>query len=82
MYSLVRELETRPLTSFPAIFGEALAVGWLSRRRVYHEALKYEKDRSGGRLSPFGFSAVTAEVSYCHHQNYASKLPVHSTWVL
>lgn len=63
MYSLVRELEARPLTSFPAIFGEALAAGWLSRRRVYHEALRYERERSGGRLSPFGFSALTAEVS-------------------
>jgi hypothetical protein len=62
MYSLVRELEARPLTSFPAIFGEALSVGWLSRRRVYHEALQYEKDRSGGRMSPFGFSAITAQV--------------------
>ncbi|GAQ88572.1 DNA photolyase [Klebsormidium nitens] len=63
MYSLVRELEARPLTSFPAIFGEALAAGWLSRRRVYAEALRYERDRSGGRLSPFGFSALTAEAA-------------------
>lgn len=46
--------------SFRILFGSALALGTLSRRRIYHEALEYEKARNGGWSSPFGFSTFTA----------------------
>lgn len=45
--------------SFRKLFGNSLALGTISRRRVIFEALQYEKDRNGGRLSPFGFSTFT-----------------------
>jgi hypothetical protein len=52
-------MEKKPGASFRALFGSTLALGTLSRRRVLYEALKYEKERNGGRLSPFGFSTFT-----------------------
>ncbi|BBN19275.1 hypothetical protein MPTK1_8g09280 [Marchantia polymorpha subsp. ruderalis] len=56
----VMSLETRPGASFRALFGNSLALGTLSLRRVYHEAIEYERARGGGWLSPFGFSSFTA----------------------
>ncbi|CAI9092073.1 OLC1v1027220C1 [Oldenlandia corymbosa var. corymbosa] len=53
------EAETREGASFGALFGPALQLGIISRRRVYYEAIKYEKERNGGFLSPFGYSAAT-----------------------
>lgn len=47
-------------TSFRTLFGSALTLGTISRRRVYHEAFEYEKARNGGLASPFGFSTFTA----------------------
>lgn len=45
---LCSEVPATPLGSFPAIFNQALALGTLSRRRVYHEAqLQREKKQKG-----------------------------------
>ncbi|KAI5056684.1 hypothetical protein GOP47_0028502 [Adiantum capillus-veneris] len=49
--------------SFRTLFSNSLALGTLSRRRVYHEAFEYEKDRNGGFSSPFGFSTFTAKAA-------------------
>ncbi|CAA3024300.1 Hypothetical predicted protein [Olea europaea subsp. europaea] len=54
------EAETRKGASFHALFGSALLLGIISTRRVYYEAIKYEKDRNGRFLSPFGYSTTTA----------------------
>ncbi len=40
---LSSEVPATPLGSFPAIFHQALALGTLSRRRVYHEALQQQQ---------------------------------------
>jgi hypothetical protein len=63
MHDHVVNLETRPGASFRGIFGNALALGTLSLRRIYQEAMDYEKARGGGWLSPFGFSSFTAEAA-------------------
>lgn len=55
----VRATETRLGASFRALFGFALSLGTISRRRVYHEALKYERERNGGWLNPLGYSVLT-----------------------
>jgi hypothetical protein len=52
-------MEKKPGASFRKLFGSALALGTISRRRVILEALQYERDRNGGRLSPFGYSTFT-----------------------
>ncbi|KAH9532110.1 hypothetical protein CY35_19G072100 [Sphagnum magellanicum] len=59
VYEHIWNMEKKPGASFRALFGSTLALGTLSRRRVLYEALKYEKERNGGRLSPFGFSTFT-----------------------
>lgn len=59
MHERLRNVETREGASFGILFGPALQLGIVSRRRVYYETIKYEKDRNGGFLSPFGYSAVT-----------------------
>ncbi|KAK4375043.1 hypothetical protein RND71_005720 [Anisodus tanguticus] len=51
--------ETREGASFGALFGSALLLGIISRRRVYYEAIEYEKERNAGFVSPFGYSAKT-----------------------
>lgn len=51
--------ESRDGASFTTLFGPALFLGILSRRRVYFEALKYKKERDSGFLSPFGYSSST-----------------------
>lgn len=59
VYEHIWEMEKKPGASFRTLFGSSLALGTLSRRRVFFEALKYETERNGGRLSPFGFSTFT-----------------------
>ncbi|KAL3524178.1 hypothetical protein ACH5RR_017012 [Cinchona calisaya] len=59
VHEKLREAESREGASFGALFGSALLLGIISRRRVYYEAIKYEKERNGGFLSPFGYSAIT-----------------------
>ncbi|XP_056160251.1 uncharacterized protein LOC115683085 isoform X3 [Syzygium oleosum] len=59
VHERIREAESREGASFYALFGPALSLGILSRRRVYYEAIKYEKERNAGFLSPFGYSAST-----------------------
>ncbi|KAH9678294.1 photolyase/cryptochrome alpha/beta domain-containing protein [Citrus sinensis] len=51
--------ESRDGASFATLFGPALCLGIISRRRVHYEAIKYEKERNTGFLSPFGYSAAT-----------------------
>lgn len=63
VYEHIWEMEKKPGASFRALFGTSLALGTISRRRVLFEALKYEKERNGGRLSPFGFSTFTVEAA-------------------
>ncbi|KAL2609295.1 hypothetical protein R1flu_027868 [Riccia fluitans] len=63
LHEQVMDLERRPGSSFRALFGNSLALGTLSLRRIYHEAIEYEKARGGGWLSPFGFSSRTAEAA-------------------
>ncbi|XP_021730318.1 uncharacterized protein LOC110697260 [Chenopodium quinoa] len=55
----LRETEIRTGASFGALFGSALQLGTISRRRVYYEAIRYEKERNAGFLSPFGYSTTT-----------------------
>ncbi|KAL8151334.1 hypothetical protein V2J09_021142 [Rumex salicifolius] len=59
VHQRLRETETKAGASFHALFGPALQLGIISRRRVYFEAIKYEKERNGGFLSSFGYSTVT-----------------------
>ncbi|KAL5201229.1 hypothetical protein ABZP36_035583 [Zizania latifolia] len=59
LHDKVRLTETRDGASFCTLFGTALQLGVLSRRRVYHEAIQYERDRNAGFISPFGYSTPT-----------------------
>ncbi|KAL0299403.1 UNVERIFIED_CONTAM: Pheophytinase, chloroplastic [Sesamum radiatum] len=59
VHEKLRLYEKREGASFQALFGSALLLGIISRRRVYDEAIKYEKERNGGFLSPFGYSTTT-----------------------
>ncbi|KAK6155837.1 hypothetical protein DH2020_010085 [Rehmannia glutinosa] len=59
LHEKLRLTEKREGASFQALFGSALLLGIISRRRVYLEAIKYEKERNGGFLSPFGYSTTT-----------------------
>ncbi|KAG6516025.1 hypothetical protein ZIOFF_026472 [Zingiber officinale] len=59
LHDKLRNTESRKGASFRALFGSALYLGIISRRRVYYEAIKYEKERNAGFLSPFGYSAPT-----------------------
>lgn len=60
LHEKLRSAESREGASFGALFGSVLQLGIISRRRVNYEAIKYEKERNGGFLSPFGYSAATA----------------------
>ncbi|XP_028553552.1 uncharacterized protein LOC110113872 isoform X4 [Dendrobium catenatum] len=51
--------ESRNGASFGAIFGASLYFGTISRRRIHYVAIKYEKERNAGFLSPFGYSSPT-----------------------
>ncbi|CAI8600421.1 unnamed protein product [Vicia faba] len=59
VHDKLRASENRNGASFNALFGSALSLGIISRRRVHYEAIKYEKERNAGFLSPFGYSAAT-----------------------
>ncbi|GAB4825982.1 hypothetical protein Ancab_008851 [Ancistrocladus abbreviatus] len=59
IHQRLRETECRSGASFGVLFGSALQLGIISRRRVYHEAIKYEKERNAGFISPFSYSTVT-----------------------
>lgn len=56
-------VESRRGASFAGLFRTALYLGTISRRRVRYEAIKYERERNGGFLSPFGYSAATVEAA-------------------
>ncbi|XP_019264780.1 PREDICTED: uncharacterized protein LOC109242374 isoform X2 [Nicotiana attenuata] len=57
VHEKLRAAETREGASFGALFGSALLLGIISRRRVYYEAIEYEKERNAGIISHFGCSA-------------------------
>ncbi|KQJ91197.1 uncharacterized protein LOC100826912 isoform X3 [Brachypodium distachyon] len=59
LHDKVRFAETRDGASFYTLFGAAIQLGVISRRRVYHETIQYERDRNAGFLSPFGYSTPT-----------------------
>ncbi|XP_052197181.1 uncharacterized protein LOC127804359 [Diospyros lotus] len=59
VHEKLRNAESREGASFGTLFGSALCLGIISRRRAYYEAIKYEKERNAGFLSPFGYSAAT-----------------------
>ncbi|XP_022159837.1 uncharacterized protein LOC111026138 isoform X2 [Momordica charantia] len=59
LHEMVRNSESRDGSSFIKLFGPAIDLGIISRRRVHYEAIKYEKERNAGFLSPFGYSAGT-----------------------
>ncbi|XP_059310484.1 uncharacterized protein LOC132061841 isoform X2 [Lycium ferocissimum] len=59
VHEKLRAAETREGASFGALFGSALLLGIISRRRVYYEAIEYEKKQNAGFISPFGYSAKT-----------------------
>ncbi|PWA40233.1 DNA photolyase, N-terminal [Artemisia annua] len=73
VHARLRDAETREGASFGTLFGPALQLGIVSRRRVYHETIKYEKERNGGFLSPFGYSAasVAAVADHVCSREYA-----------
>ncbi|KAK9103246.1 hypothetical protein Sjap_020500 [Stephania japonica] len=59
LHDKLRNAESRTGASFYPLFGPALFLGIISRRRIHREAVKYEKERNGGFLSPLGYSAST-----------------------
>ncbi|KAK8521357.1 hypothetical protein V6N13_077464 [Hibiscus sabdariffa] len=59
VHERLRNAETREGASFTSLFGPALSLGIISRRTIHYEAIKYEKERNAGFLSPFGYSAAT-----------------------
>ncbi|CAM0952618.1 unnamed protein product [Alopecurus aequalis] len=59
LHDKVRFAETRDGASFYTLFGAAIQLGVISRRRVYQETIQYERDRNAGFLSPFGYSTPT-----------------------
>ncbi|XP_024024888.1 uncharacterized protein LOC21387869 [Morus notabilis] len=59
IHERVSDSEAREGASFTKLFGPALSLGIVSRRRVHCEAIKYEKERNAGLLSPFGCSTVS-----------------------
>ena len=48
------ETAAAPLGSFPALFSQALSLGLLSRRRVYHEATNVLKSQQNSLSSLIG----------------------------
>ncbi|KAE8662095.1 hypothetical protein F3Y22_tig00113719pilonHSYRG00031 [Hibiscus syriacus] len=59
VHERLRNAETREGASFTSLFGPALCLGTISRRTVHYEAIKYERERNAGFLSPFGYSAAS-----------------------
>uniref|UniRef100_A0A0E0IMT0 Photolyase/cryptochrome alpha/beta domain-containing protein n=1 Tax=Oryza nivara TaxID=4536 RepID=A0A0E0IMT0_ORYNI len=74
LHDKVRLTETRDGASFCTLFGPALQLGVISKRRVYHETIQYERDRNAGFISPFGYSTptVTAAVDAICSMEYTS----------
>eukprot|EP00271_Cylindrocystis_brebissonii_P017141 TRINITY_DN4325_c0_g1_i3.p1 TRINITY_DN4325_c0_g1~~TRINITY_DN4325_c0_g1_i3.p1 ORF type:complete len:748 (-),score=158.32 TRINITY_DN4325_c0_g1_i3:21-2264(-) len=62
-YFFMIRAEDPPGSSFSSLFRSALALGTLSRRRVLHEAFRFEVERGGGWISPFGFSSFSAKAA-------------------
>ncbi|KAL5728129.1 hypothetical protein ACHQM5_001251 [Ranunculus cassubicifolius] len=60
VHEKLRNAESRSGASFGALFRSALSLGIISRRKVFYESIKYERERNGGFLSPFGYSSPTA----------------------
>ncbi|GAU45669.1 hypothetical protein TSUD_268360 [Trifolium subterraneum] len=63
VHAKLRASESRNGASFNALFGPALTLGIISRRRVHYEVIKYEKERNGGFIPPFGYSTATIEAA-------------------
>lgn len=63
IHARLRDAESRPGASFFKLFGPVLCLGIVSRRRVYYEAIEYEKERNAGFISPFGYSAATVSAA-------------------
>ncbi|KAG0491955.1 hypothetical protein HPP92_005353 [Vanilla planifolia] len=59
LHDKMRMAESRKGSSFGVLFGASLYFGTVSRRRIHYEAIKYEKERNAGFLSPFGYSSPT-----------------------
>ncbi|ESQ54774.1 hypothetical protein EUTSA_v10024578mg [Eutrema salsugineum] len=63
VHARLRDAEIRPGASFFKLFGPALCLGIVSRRRVHYDAIEYEKERNAGFISPFGYSAATVSAA-------------------
>ncbi|KAF3324987.1 Pheophytinase [Carex littledalei] len=63
LHDKLRRAETRNGASFYTLFSSSLFLGTISRRQVFYEAIKYEKERNAGFISPFGYSAPTVGAS-------------------
>ena len=59
----MRLAETRDGASFYTLFGPAIQLGVISRRKAYIDTIQYEKDRNAGFLSPFGYSTATVKAA-------------------
>lgn len=70
--------ESRPGASFPNLFSDAMSLGLMSPRWALNETMEYERQRNGGRLSPFGFSTFTgkAAVHTLQANEVAARLPL------
>ncbi|XP_039796131.1 uncharacterized protein LOC120661352 isoform X2 [Panicum virgatum] len=63
LHDKVRLAETRDGASFYTLFGPAIQLGVISRRKAYSDTIQYEKDRNAGFLSPFGYSTPTVKAA-------------------
>jgi hypothetical protein len=63
LHDKVRLAETRDGASFYTLFGPAIQLGVISRRKAYNDTIQYEKDRNAGFLSPFGYSTPTVKAA-------------------
>ncbi|CAN6167774.1 unnamed protein product [Urochloa humidicola] len=63
LHDKVRLAETRDGASFYTLFGPAIQLGVISRRKAYTDTIQYEKDRNAGFLSPFGYSTPTVKAA-------------------
>ena len=59
----MRLAETWDGASFYTLFGPAIQLGVISRRKAYIDTIQYEKDRNAGFLSPFGYSTATVKAA-------------------
>lgn len=63
LHDKLRLAETRDGASFYTLFGPAIQLGVVSRRKAYNDTIQYEKDRNAGFLSPFGYSTPTVKAA-------------------